>query len=345
VPISIVVGGQYGSEGKGKVAHFLARERNATAAVRIGGPNSGHTIYDDAGHKFIFQHLPTAAILPEVVCVLATGSYIDVPRLLQEMATTQLPSSRLKIDRNAIVITEQHRITESLVGLRAGIGSTLTGTGAAVADRVSRTAPIRFAADEPLLAPYLCETKPTLRGLLDRGERVIIEGTQGYGLSVLHTPHYPYATSRDTTAAGFLSEVGLSPMDVDEIALVIRSFPIRVPGHSGPLENECTWDDVTKESGAPNRLEEITSVTKSVRRVARFSPAIVRDAIAANRPSLVVLNHADYWDHACRGQAILTRKVRGALARIEETISREIDMVGTSERCLNSRRDSVLGAA
>ena len=122
--ISIVVGGQYGSEGKGKVAHYLARERNAAAAVRIGGPNSGHTVYDDAGRKFIFQHLPTAAVLPDVVCVLAAGSYIDVDRLLHEVALVGLPLARLKVDPNAVVITQQHCVNEHLVGLRASIGST-----------------------------------------------------------------------------------------------------------------------------------------------------------------------------------------------------------------------------
>lgn len=343
--ISIVVGGQYGSEGKGKVAHFLARERQAAAAVRIGGPNSGHTVYDDSGSKFIFQHLPTAAVLADVVCVLAAGSYIDVPRLLHEIAVTRLPPARLRIDPNAVVITEQHRVTESLVGLRTGIGSTLTGTGAAVVDRISRTASVRFAKDEPALAPYVAPTKPYLRAILDCGDRVVVEGTQGYGLSVLHTSHYPYATSRDTTAAGFLSEVGLSPFDVDEVALVIRSFPIRVPGHSGPLDNECSWDDVTLESTSPERLEELTSVTKSVRRIGRFSATIVREAIQSNRPTSVFLNHVDYWDYACRGQGTLTNKAHVAVARVEELISRKVDFVGTDERTLARRVVDLRGVA
>jgi adenylosuccinate synthase len=159
-------------------------------------------------------------------------------------------------------------------------------------------------------------------------------------LSVLHTPHYPYATSRDTTAAGFLSEVGLSPLDVDEIALVIRSFPIRVPGHSGPLEGECSWDEVTAAGAAPERLEEITSVTKSVRRVARFSPEIVRDAIASNQPTLVILNHVDYWDHSCRGGQMLTERVCERLASVENAIAHRIDLVGTDERSLSTREQA-----
>lgn len=329
--ISIVVGGQYGSEGKGKVAHYLARERGAASAVRVGGPNSGHTVYDDAGHKFIFRHLPTAAVLPNVLCVLAAGSYIDVDRLLYEVALIGLDPKRLKVDRNAVLISEQHRVDEHFVGLRAGIGSTLTGTGAAVLDRVGRVKPIRFAREEPALARFVCDTKELLRSQLDQGATVVIEGTQGYGLSLLHTPHYPFATSRDTTAAGFLSEVGLSPLDVDEVVLVIRAFPIRVPGNSGPIADECTWSDVTNAAGAPIPLGEMTSVTQSLRRVARFSAPIVCAAIAANRPTCIVLNHADYWDYDVRNTRVLSNRTRQMIAELEKRIVRRVDLVGIDE--------------
>lgn len=331
MPISIVVGGQYGSEGKGKVAHFVARTSGARAAVRVGGPNSGHTVYADSGEKYIFQHLPTAAILPDVSCVMATGSYIDVSRLLNEVALIGLPVSRLKVDPHAVIITEQDCMDEHLVGLRAGIGSTLTGTGAAVMNRISRTRPIRFAKDEPRLRPFLADTKELLTGMLDAGDRVVIEGTQGYGLSVLHTPHYPYATSRDTTAAGFLSEVGLSPMDVDDVVMVIRTFPIRVPGNSGPLTNEISWEQLTAESGADAPIVEITSVTKSVRRVARFDSEVVRSAIRANRPTRLVLNHLDYIDRQGQVMGRLTANRMRALEVIERAIDRVVDCVGLSE--------------
>jgi len=345
VPISIVVGGQFGSEGKGKVAHFLVTERGAAAAVRVGGPNSGHTVYDVNGKKYIFQQLPTAAIARDVLCILGVGSYIDVPRLLYEVATSGLTVGRLRIDPAAVVLTEQHRMDEHSAGLRSDLGSTLTGTGAAVIGRVSRSGTARFARDEPSLAPYLCDTKALLNSLLDEGRRVVLEGTQGYGLSVFHTPCYPFATSRDTTAAGFLSEVGLSPLFVDEIVMVIRAFPIRVPGNSGPLDNECTWAEITRESGASSDLDELTSVTRTVRRVARFSSGIVRDAIAANRPTLVVLNHADYFDRACYRRDSLSAKADRAVREIESSIGVIIDIVGTGESHFCRRRHLELGAA
>ena len=104
--------------------------------------------------------------------------------------------------------------------------------------------------------------RPFLRAALNRKERVIIEGTQGFGLSVLHSPYYPKATSRDTTAAGFVSEAGLSPLDVDDIVLVIRAFPIRVPGNSGPSPGRDRLADLGREAGWERfPLTERTSVT------------------------------------------------------------------------------------
>jgi adenylosuccinate synthase len=91
MPVSVVVGGQFGSEGKGKVALELARLRSAVAAVRVGGPNSGHTAIDVTGKTHVFRHLPTAALLPDVTCVIGAGSYVDPEVLLGEIARTNLP--------------------------------------------------------------------------------------------------------------------------------------------------------------------------------------------------------------------------------------------------------------
>lgn len=296
MPLTVIVGGQYGSEGKGKVAHFLAREMRAAAAVRVGGPNSGHTVIGPNGEAVIFRQLPTAALLPEVKCVIGCGSYIDVDCLLEEIKRTSLPVDRVVIDPHAVLITEEDRCRERELGLRDRIGSTLSGTGSAFGRRISREITVKFAKDDPRLASYIRPTMPLLREFLDGGERVIIEGTQGFGLSVFHGSDYPNVTSRDTTAAGFLSEVGLSPFDVDDIVLVIRAFPIRVAGNSGKLPEEIDWATVTAESGSQSPLSEHTSVTGGLRRVARFDSEVVAKAIQANRPTRIVLNHLDYVD-------------------------------------------------
>ena len=120
---------------------------------------------------------------------------------------------------------------------------------------------LRFADNEEALKPFInASLDCVLSSALDRGERVVVEGTQGFGLSVYYGT-YPYTTSRDTTAAGALSEAGLSPRDVDCIALVLRAFPIRVSGSSGPMPREITWREVQRRSRANVDLTEYTTVT------------------------------------------------------------------------------------
>lgn len=132
MPVTVVVGGQFGSEGKGKVAHEFAKRLKAAAVVRVGGPNSGHTVIDQNGVPRIFRCLPTAAILPDVVCVIPAGAYVDPEVLEAELRLTGLGPDRLIIDPAAVLVTETHKIQEARSGLRDRIGSTGSGTGAAV---------------------------------------------------------------------------------------------------------------------------------------------------------------------------------------------------------------------
>jgi len=138
-------------------------------------------------------------------------------------------------------------------------------------------------------------------------------------LSLLHSKEYPFVTARDTTAAGFISECGVSPLDVDEIVLVIRSYPIRVSGNSGYLKNEITWDDLVKESDLPIGFVEHTTVTQKVRRVARFDPEIVKQAIISNKPTKIVLNHLDYVQDDLREEFV---------GNLEHQIEHKIKFVG-----------------
>ena len=114
---TVVIGGPYGSEGKGKVAQYLARtEEGAAAVVRVGGSNSGHTGFAEDGERHVLRQLPTAALEPDVLCVLGPGSYIDVEVLKTEIAHTGLSPSRLLIDERAFVISPEDRITEQRSG-------------------------------------------------------------------------------------------------------------------------------------------------------------------------------------------------------------------------------------
>jgi adenylosuccinate synthase len=337
VPVTVVVGGQFGSEGKGKVAHLLARDKRAAVVVRVGGSNSGHTVIDQSGVPQVFRMLPTAAILDHTMCVLGAGSYIDVDVLLSEVGATQLSPDRLMIDPNAYVVTSDHKRAERDWSLGERIGSTQSGTGAAVVERTWRLSSRNLARNNDRLTQFIKPVKPFLRSSLQRGERVIIEGTQGFGLSLLHSPNYPKATSRDTTAAAFVAEAGLSPIDVDEVVLVTRAFPIRVAGDSGDFPNEIDWETVTVEGGWSIALTERTSVTKKIRRVARFDEGIVSEAIEVNQPTQIVLNHADYFDAASHGAQEFTRRVESEVSRIETRLGRRFDIIGLGPNTLLPR--------
>jgi adenylosuccinate synthase len=337
MPVSIVVGGQFGSEGKGKVSlEIVRRDPSVAAVVRVGGTNSGHTAIGRDGSVRALRQLPAGAIDGNVLVVLPPGSFIDLEVFHKETEELGLAPDKVAVSPFARVITAEHKAWEREATLNASIGSTESGTGAAVLAMTARgAANIRLrsvqAEEVPSLAPYMRRSPDTtalLRNLLNDGSRIVIEGTQGFGLSLLQGGYWPKSTSRDTTAAGFLAETGLSPRDVDDVTMVIRCHPIRVAGDSGPLYGETSWQEIMQEAGLHADICEYTTVTKRIRRVGVFDPILVRRAIDANRPDRVVLNHMDYIDSDVV-QGLITEKVRKFVNIAERSIERSIDYIGT----------------
>ena len=299
----VVVGGQYGSEGKGKVSAFITKHENVDICVRCGGPNSGHSFVDENGKNVVLRQLPTGFVNPRTRLLIPAGALIDPPILKQEMESLGLLPERVGIDRKCFIIEEKDRDSEQAFGLRERLSSTLCGVGAAQSRRVLRTEDARLTKDVrheyPWMSEYLTDVSDEVNTALDHEKKVLIEGTQGFGLSLYHSDHYPKTTSRDTTAAGFLSEVGVSPRLVTEVVVVFRTFPIRVAGEqAGPLKDEITWEQLRSESGYPHPIEERTSVTNKIRRVARFDWELARKAVRINRATRVALNGLDYLSFA-----------------------------------------------
>jgi adenylosuccinate synthase len=335
MPVSIVVGGQFGSEGKGKVALEIARRSpERVVAVRVGGSNSGHTAYDREGTRWALRHMPASCVDGGMHVVFPAGSYLDINVLLAEIDALKYPKDYIHISPFARVVTDQHKGWEAQGGLTNDIGSTGSGVGAAViasAARGSKNLALEspLATDYDVLSPFLSDSVEFMRAHLDGGGRVIIEGTQGFGLSLLDGGYWPKATARSTTASAALAETGLSPFDVDEIVLVLRTFPIRVAGSSGPLLGETTWEEIADAANLQQDIREFTTVTGRLRRVGKFDPALVRRALLVNRPSKIVLNHLDYV-----GREVDLRTegspVRYFLDMVQKSIGRRIDAVGFS---------------
>ena len=328
--VTVIVGGQYGSEGKGKICAHLAITDNVDYMVRCGGPNSGHTV-DVSGKRYELKQVPSGFVNPRTRLLIAAGALVNPTIFMEEVELCGLNPSRIGIDENAAVIEEADIAMEENLDLRGRLGSTGSGVGSAVSRRVLREQGFRQAKDHPDLAPYTTSVRRELSSAAKWDRDIVVEGTQGYGLSLYHAEEWPYRTSRDTTAHSFLGEVGFGTRQF-EVVMAIRTFPIRVAGDSGPLIYELTWSDVQAYSGYPHPLAEFTTTTKRLRRVASFDWEVVDAAIEANSPSHIALHGADYIDYENRSVqnfADLTPSARTFVQEIEDRTGIPVSFIGT----------------
>ncbi len=297
--VDVLIGGEFGSEGKGHIASHLATEYDYL--LRVGGPNAGHKVYEEPA-PYTHHQLPSGTRKCEAGLIIGPGAVLSVPKLLKEIAECSITKERLSIDPHAMLI-ETADIKFEDKTLKGEIGSTAQGVGSATSRKILRTAAkpkVRLAKDSAELKPYLRETLSLLDDAFSLGKRVFVEGTQGTGLS-LHHGYYPYVTSRDTSGSGCLAEAGIAPTRVRRTVMVVRSYPIRVQSPkgstSGHMGVDLSWAEISRRSGIPVgelRKHERTSTTKRRRRVAEFNWSLFRKAVSLNGPTDIALTFADY---------------------------------------------------
>lgn len=328
--VTIVVGGQYGSEGKGKVVSLESRRCASPLVVRCGGPNAGHTVlFNDT--PLVLRQVPAGVVNPNALLLVAAGCVVDLSVLSREIRTLGLARERIVVDPRAVLVSTQDQETER--SWTEAIGSTGSGNGAALIRRMQRCLGTVLAQGcEPLARLARVESVARLvHDHLDSDGDVIVEGTQGFGLSLLHG-EYPYVTARDTSASAFASEVGIAPTQVDRVVMVLRTFPIRVGGDSGPMRDEISWDDVQRIGEAPEPVPEYTSVTNRLRRVANFDQDLAKRAARINRPtSLAVMgiDRLDYRNTGVTHVASLSERAARFLSQLAAELGVPIEWVGT----------------
>lgn len=327
--VDVVVGGQYGSEGKGQVVAYLAPEYDLL--VRVGGPNAGHKVFE-APEPYTHHQLPSGTRRCNAKLLLTPGMNLNVEKLLEEIAECEVDASRLSIDPQAMIITPEDINNEA--ELKRRIGSTAQGVGMATARRITHRFPkaVKLAKDIKELHPFIKPAIDVLFETFSTGGKVLVEGTQGFGLSLYHG-YYPHVTSRDTSVAGCLSESGIPITRVRRVVMVCRTYPIRVQngprGSSGPMSQELTIEEISKRSGVPSkelRRIERTSTTNRKRRIAEFDWSLLRKATAVNGPTDIALSFADYID-------IRNRKAK----RMEQLTTPTIDFIEEVERVSGAR--------
>jgi adenylosuccinate synthase len=291
MPCSVIVGAFWGDEGKGKIISYLALKDNLDFCVRTGSVNAAHTIQYE-GKKYALHMVPAAFINQKTRLLIAAGANVHIGQFQKELELTQVDPKRVGIDQNASIIEQKHSDQDKASAINKGIGTTGWGVGPAIEERVRRTATL--AKDMPELKPYICDGIAEINDGLDAGKSVLLEGTQGFMLSLFLGGDYPYVTGRDTGASAIASEAGVGPTRVDDVIIVYKSFITRVGG--GPLPGEINKEDALKRGWF-----EIAAGTGRERRAAPFDFELAKKTAKINGATQAAMTKLDIIYPECAG--------------------------------------------
>ncbi len=135
----VLVGSQWGDEGKGKITDFLAERADCVVRYQ-GGSNAGHTV-EVAHEKFMLHLIPSGILYPKTTCVIGNGVVVDMGEVIKELDGLQkrgIDTSNLRISSRAPVVMPYHKKIDAIEDQQNKIGTTQRGIGPAYADKISR---------------------------------------------------------------------------------------------------------------------------------------------------------------------------------------------------------------
>ncbi|MFB5604242.1 MAG: adenylosuccinate synthetase [Candidatus Nitrosomaritimum aestuariumsis] len=318
---TVVVGGFFGDEGKGKIISYLAIKDNPSVIVRGGaGPNAGHTIRD-GDRVYKVRMLPSGFLNKNAKVMIGPGVVVNPDILLKEIQDFDA-SGRSFVDKHCGIIEEKHLTSDSKGELKEKIGSTGSGTGPANADRAMRV--LKMAKDEESLGSLIVDVPAEVNSAISLNQNVLIEGTQGTFLSLWHGT-YPFVTSKDVTASGICADVGLGPKNVDEVIVVFKSYVTRVG--TGPLANELSLEEAQNKGWS-----EFGTVTGRQRRAADFDFELARRAIMLNSATQISITKLDVLYPECAGKTSfdeISEDAKLFIKNIEEKLKTPVTIIGT----------------
>jgi len=333
--VDVLVGGQYGSEGKGNICAHLAK--GYKVLMRVGGPNAGHLVADP---RYKYVQLPSGTQSnPAAKILIGAGATIWVPQIMKEISDCGLAPDRLTIDPQAMIIEQSDRDHEA--GSLDVIGSTKQGVGAATARKIIGRdkekhfgSVVRLAGDHPDLKPFIGSTLDALDDAYAAGNLVMLEGTQGTSLS-LHHGKYPYVTSRETTASGCLADAGIAPGRVRRVIMVTRTYPIRVGGTSGPMAKEIDAQVIADRSDLPvSQIDatEVGTVSGKKRRIAEFDWDQLRRSASLNGATDIALTFADYLNaenQNAKSVEELSAETKNFIEEVQRVANAPVSLIAT----------------
>jgi adenylosuccinate synthase len=326
----VIVGAQWGDEGKGKVVDLVAPCVDIVARYS-GGPNAGHTVVIGPD-RFVLQSLPSGVLRPGKKSVIGCGVVVDPQGLLEEMdglAAAGLAVERLYVAQNAHVIMPYHRVLDQAAD-QERIGTTGKGVGPAYTDKAARlgirvgdlldeaflreklqaclpvknhllkgygrqgfdleTVVAAVRGPAERLRPWVADTALLLHEWLRAGQSVLFEGAQGTMLDVDHGT-YPFITSSSATAGGAAAGTGVPPHRIQGVLGVTKAYATRVGG--GPFPTEVTGDlgELIRARG-----KEYGAVTGRPRRCGWFDAPLLRHAVRVNGLDTLAVTKLDVLD-------------------------------------------------
>ncbi len=320
--VMIIVGGQWGDEGKGKVMAYLCKNDEPDIVARAGvGPNAGHTVTVD-GKKYGLRLMPSGFVQPKARLLIGAGVLINPGVLIKEISDLGV-GNRIGVDKRCGIIEEDH-ITRDKGSehLKGTIGSTGTGCGPANMDRAKRVLKLASEIDE--LKSYITDVALEVNQGLKDGKKVYIEGSQGFGLSLFYGT-YPFVTSKDTSASSAAVDVGLGPRNVKDVITIFKSFPTRVG--EGPFPTLLSEEE-EKRLG----IEEYGTVTGRKRRSGAFDFENAKYSVMVNSTSQIALTCIDYVDRDCTGVnefSKLSTKAKEFVEDVEEKLEVPVTLIST----------------
>ncbi|MEV0080385.1 adenylosuccinate synthase [Nocardia neocaledoniensis] len=322
MPAIVLIGAQWGDEGKGKATDLLG-ERLQWVVRYQGGNNAGHTVVLPNGDKFALHLIPSGILTPGVKNVIGNGVVVDPGVLLDELAGLEergVDTTGLLLSADAHLIMPYHvaidKVAERFLGSRK-IGTTGRGIGPCYQDKVARVG-VRVAdvLDEKILTQKveaalefknqvlvkiynrraldpqqvvdevleqaesfkhrIADTRLELNLALERGDTILLEGSQGTLLDVDHGT-YPFVTSSNPTSGGAAVGSGIGPNKIDTVLGILKCYTTRVGSGPFPTELFDNFGEFLAKQGG-----EVGVTTGRARRCGWFDAVISRYATRVN---------------------------------------------------------------
>ncbi len=350
----IILGMQWGDEGKGKIVDLLTPHFNIIARYQ-GGHNAGHTVCIE-NKQYILHLIPTGVLHEGKKCIIGNGVAVDPQALLKELDELEKDgvnfAGRFFVSDRAHMIMPYHHLADRQSEDKMGtlkIGTTGRGIGPAYADKMARvglrvgdlldTRRLKeqlatnlaaaglearleevyqlYAGFGKRLTPYIVNTSYLINNAMDSGGSVLCEGAQGTFLDVDHGT-YPYVTSSSACAGGACTGLGIGPTRIDGCLGILKAYTTRVGNGPFPTELDGAEGEFLRKEGA-----EFGATTGRARRCGWFDAVVARYAVQVNDIKALAVTKLDVLDSystikLCVGYELNGERLQSFPANINE---------------------------